>query len=351
VENIGIILLGLGAGTLGLAYGQPAVAVLGFAGALLHTLNHALFKSLLFLGAGSVLRATGTRVIDQLGGLGRELPWTALAFGVGSVAIVGLPPFNGFVSEWVAVQGLLEGARQRGLLSLLVLGVAGLGLIGALALACFSRAAGGVFLGLPRRSRGAVREASGLAGPMLALAGACVLIGLVPVVAVRPAMAAIEMIVTPGGVPPVLLRRTLPSAAATLSAAWLLLVGLGAVMWYGRRRAQRVVMPAKGVTWGCAYARPTPRMQYTATSFTTPLLLAYGRVAAPEVERGAASFRTRSRDRVLDGLARPLWLRARALAAAFRPLQQGPVTRYLQYIVLTVLLLLGALFASIVRRP
>lgn len=136
VENIGLILLGMGVGVLGLAYGHPAVALLGFTGALLHALNHALFKSLLFLGAGAVLRATGTRVMDELGGLGRQLPWTAAAFGVGAVAIVGLPPLNGFVSEWIAVQALLRGAQQSGPLALLVLGVAGLGLIGALALAC-----------------------------------------------------------------------------------------------------------------------------------------------------------------------------------------------------------------------
>ena len=92
-------------------------------------------------------------------------------------------------------------------------------------------------------------------------------------------------------------------------------------------------------------------MQYTAGSFSTPLVLAFGRVAAPEVERAAGSFRTRSRDRVLDSLVGPLWRRTKALAGAFRPLQLGPVTRYLQYIVLTVLLLLGALFASIVRGP
>ncbi len=85
--------------------------MLGFTGAVLHTLNHALFKSLLFLGAGAVVRATGTRVIDQLGGLGRRMPLTALAFGIGSVAIVGLPPLNGFVSEWVVFRGLFSAAR------------------------------------------------------------------------------------------------------------------------------------------------------------------------------------------------------------------------------------------------
>ncbi len=139
VENIGIILLGMGVGVLGVAYGQPAVALLGFAGALLHTLNHALFKSLLFLGAGAVLRATGTREIDQLGGLARRLPWTALAFAVGSMAIVGLPPLNGFVSEWMVFRGLLGRRRVAGSLRFAVLGAAGLALIGALALACFTQ--------------------------------------------------------------------------------------------------------------------------------------------------------------------------------------------------------------------
>ena len=113
VENIGIILLGMGVGVLGVAYGQPAVALLGFTGALLHTLNHALFKSLLFLGAGAVFRATGTRMIDQLGGWRGGCRGRPLAFGVGSVAIVGLPPLNGFVSEWMVFQGMLAAGASR----------------------------------------------------------------------------------------------------------------------------------------------------------------------------------------------------------------------------------------------
>ena len=352
VENVGIILLGMGVGVLGVAYAQPVVAVLGFTGALLHSLNHALFKSLLFLGAGVVLRATGTRLIDRLGGLGRELPWTAAAFGVGAVAIVGLPPLNGFVSEWVAVQGLLEGARQPGLLALLVLGVAGLGLIGALALACFSRAAGGVFLGQPRRPRARVQEQWALVSPMLALAAACLLVGLVPVLAVRPALATTMMLMASTGAGiPAEPSRALPAAALTLGWVWVLALGLAAVTWYLRRRAAQAARAGISATWGCAFAAPTARMQYTAGSFATPLLLAFGNVASPEVTREPGSLETRSGDKVLDGLVRPLWQRARNVAAGFRPLQQGPVTRYLQYIVLTVLLLLAALFASIVRRP
>ena len=349
VENIGIILLGLGVGLLGLAYGQPLVAVLGLTGALLHTLNHALFKSLLFLGAGAVLRATGTRVIDQLGGLGRALPWTALAFGVGSVAIVGLPPLNGFLSEWVAVQGLLHGVRGPGMLVLLVVGVAGLGLIGALALGCFTRLAGGVFLGSPRRPVGPVQDDFSLVGPMLALVGVSVIIGLIPAVVLRPAIAVAAMVLGAMGLRTGNPATILPGAAADLSNVLGLLLGLAVLTWYLRHRALRRRAPETRSTWGCAYGQPSPRMQYTASSFAAPLLMALGSIAAPQVERSATSFRTHSDDRVLHGLIAPLWRRARAVATAFRPLQQGPVTRYLQYIVVTVLLLLGVLFVSIMR--
>src|SRR5882724_3803601 len=161
VENIGIILLGMGVGALGIAYHQPVVAVLGLTGAVLHTLNHALFKSLLFLGAGAVARATGTRSIDQLGGVGRRMPLTATAFLLGSVAIVGLPPLNGFVSEWVVLQGLLRSGMTRGPTQVTVVVAAGVGIIAALALACFSRAFGMVFLGQPRSWRSYSRPEPG----------------------------------------------------------------------------------------------------------------------------------------------------------------------------------------------
>lgn len=351
VENLGIILLGMGVGVLGTVYREPGMALLGFTGALLHTLNHALFKGLLFLGAGAVLRATGTRMMDQLGGLARELPWTATGFGVGAVAIVGLPPLNGFVSEWVAVQGLLAGAERTGPLVLMLLGVVGLGLIGALALACFTRVCGAVFLGRSRQPRGVVREEWGLLGPMLALAAACTTVGLAPSSAVQPAMETARALLpaTDGATEDAI--QGLSAATSTLGGVWMLLLGLGVVAWHLRRRAGQALSAHAAATWGCAYAAPSPRMQYTAGSFSIPLLLAFGNVGAPEVVREAGSLETRARDRVLDRLARPLWRKTRRVAAGFRPLQQGPVTRYLQYIVLTVLFLLAVLFASIVRHP
>ncbi|HYT83571.1 MAG TPA: proton-conducting transporter membrane subunit, partial [Gemmatimonadales bacterium] len=190
VENVGIILLGIGAGALGLAYGHPLIAVLGFAGAALHTLNHALFKSLLFLGAGSVIHATGGRDIDLFGGVARRMPTTAAAFLVGSAAIVGLPPLNGFVSEWVVFQALLRGGSARDAMQLAGLAAVALALIGALALACFVKVVGVLYLGTPRDlvATTAREPASGMIRPVVGLAIACVAIGLLPIAVVPAAL-------------------------------------------------------------------------------------------------------------------------------------------------------------------
>ena len=186
VENIGIIALGLGIGMLGVSYGIPAMAVLGFLGGLLHVFNHAIFKSLLFLGAGAVQQSTGLRDIEHLGGLLKRMPITGGAFLVGACTISGLPPLNGFVSELLiylgALAGVAEGNRASGhswaLLGVLVIG--GLALIGGLAGACFTKAFGCVFLGEPRSAQAHDgREAgSTMRVAMLLLAGACIVIGL-----------------------------------------------------------------------------------------------------------------------------------------------------------------------------
>ncbi len=351
VENIGIIVLAMGLGVVGVAYDHPVVALLGFTGALLHTLNHALFKSLLFLGAGAVVRATGTREIDRLGGLARRMPLTAVAFGIGSVAIVGLPPLNGFVSEWVVAQGLLRGVQNRMLPAFVALGIAGLGLIGGLALACFSRVTGGVFLGRPRAPEAEVRDEPGLVVPMLALAVLCVGLGAFPAIAVRPAAIVVGTIVAGGTEGITEAGSAVTSALPFLGTLGALLAMLLVLLWYLRLRAGRLQEPVIGMTWGCAYGRPDGRMQYTASSFSAPVLRAFGSVAAPRVKRDATSLSTDPGDLVLARVAAPVWQRVRALTEVLRPLQQGRITRYLQYMVLTVVLLLGALFAAIVRQP
>jgi hydrogenase-4 component B len=343
VENIGIILLGLGLGALGAAYQVPGLALLGVTGALVHTLNHALFKSLLFLGAGVVARATGTRDLARLGGLGRLMPRTAAAFLVGSLAIVGLPPLNGFVSEWLLLRGALTAGQAAGPVRFAGLAAAALGLVGALALACFARIGGAVFLGRSRSGdgAGATDPPPGMRFGLAMLAAACLLIGLAPGVAVTAAArvaATLPGLVSSGVGIAVLAGPSL----TVLTGFSFAILALSAALWFLRARAQRG-RPAWMPTWGCAFALPSARMQYTASSFSAPLLAAFPAVAAPEVVRQPGEFRTIPTDRVLRALAEPLWHRVRATALALRALQRGRVTTYLQYIVWVVLGLLGYL--------
>ncbi len=347
VENIGIILIGLGLGGLGASHHMPVVAVLGFAGAILHTLNHAIFKSLLFLGAGAVYRATGTRAIDRLGGLARRMPLTWIAFLVGSVAIVGLPPLNGFVSEWVVYQALFRSGAAHSPTQLAVLGVAGLALIGGLALACFAKVDGIVFLGTARSAdaqRG--REVgAGMWGPMVGLAIACGVIGLVPVLVVRPALAAGALVAglpadAVGAVGADVLHAM--TWIAFLSAALVVLLLLGGWAWVGMtgRRA------ARGETWGCGYSQPVLRAQYTASSFAAPLLASFGPVTGVHESHEPGRFGTHAKELVLDGAVLPLWSAVRRFAWGLRPIQQGRLWVYLVYLMAALLLLLGYLAAS-----
>ena len=342
VENVGIILMGLGLGALGAAYHQPMIALLGIAGALLHTLNHALFKSLLFLGAGAVVRETGHREIDRLGGLARRMPGTALAFLVGSVAIVGLPPLNGFVSEWWIFRGLLGAGLAGDGIRAAVVAAAGLALTGALALACFSKLFGVVFLGTPRDPHAASRApaGSGLVAPQAVLAAACVAIGVAPAW-IAPPIARTAAFLLPqldAVAAPAALGSALP--LTSLAAVLLALVGIGwAVRTLALARRARRAAP----TWGCAYAGASGRMQYTASSYAAPLLAAFGAVAGVREVRTRTSFHTRAIEPILDRLGRPLWSRVVAAAVGLRPLQAGRMRRYLVYAILCLLGLLAYL--------
>ncbi len=185
IENIGIILVAAGVGMISLSIGQPGLAVLALSASLLHVLNHALFKGLLFLGAGGVVAATGTRNIEHLGGLARRMPWTAGFFLLGAMAISGLPFLNGFVSEWLVFQSLLLGfhtSTDTFVRLAFPIGGALLGLTTALAAACFVKAFGITFLALPRGAgaSGARESSAFMLAPQAALAAACVAIGLVP---------------------------------------------------------------------------------------------------------------------------------------------------------------------------
>jgi formate hydrogenlyase subunit 3/multisubunit Na+/H+ antiporter MnhD subunit len=342
VENIGIILLGVGVGALGLAYEIPLLAALGFLGAALHTLNHALFKSLLFLGAGSVLRATGTRELERLGALARRMPLTWIAFLVGSIAIVGLPPLNGFVSEWIVFQALFRAGLGGMPVALAVFGAPALGLIGGLALACFAKVCGTAFLGHPRTSEAAAAAEGPTRSwaPALGLALACVVVGVFPWLVMRPALEVTGLITgIPSNLAGDLTAREL-GGATRISLVAAVLAGVIAVVAALRGIARKRTVTAVTETWGCGYTAPTPRMQYTASSFAAPLVGVFGSLGGVAVHHEVRSFATHPSNLVLKRALEPAWRALRRAGGRLRPMQHGRLHLYLLYIVATVSLLL-----------
>jgi hydrogenase-4 component B len=343
VENIGIICMGLGIALLGRSLGRVDLVLLGLAGALLHTWNHSLFKALLFLAAGSVVHATGTREIDELGGLSRKLPWTSLAFILGAAAICGLPPLNGFVSELFVYLGLLhETTSPGGRLWLTgAFAAPALALVGALAVACFVKVVGAVFLGEPRTDKAQAAHECGAAMklPMGILAGLCIFIGAgAPLVA-----PVLDRAVTSWA--PEQARLALSSLAPLgwVSGAALALIAATfalALLLRSRLRAA----PTVG-TWDCGYLRPGASMQYTASSFADMLVGFFAFVLRPRTHspRLAAvfpkgeGFHSHVPETVLDVLVVPS---TRWVARGFqwmRWVQRGDVHRYLLYILVTLI--------------
>jgi hydrogenase-4 component B len=350
VENIGIILMGLGLAILGRSNEQPEWVVLGLAGSLLHVWNHGLFKSLLFLCAGSVVHATHTREIDRLGGLAKSMPWTAAMFLLGAVAICGLPPLNGFVSELFVYLGLLSSIISVGEGgSAAVVAVPVLAMIGALAVACFVKVHGAVFLGSPRTDAAARAHESPITMkvPMGVLAACCVLIGLAPAL-VTPVLDAVIVSATPELRSGAMSVATLaPLQAVSVMAAVLLALVAAPTIILARlgRGAARVG------TWDCGYAEPTSRMQYTASSFAQTLVGLFGWVLRPHTRppsvRGLFPAPTQMSshvdDVVLDRWLMPASRDVERRFGWFRRFQQGLTQHYVLYILLTVIVMLGAL--------
>ncbi|MBI3183662.1 MAG: hypothetical protein HYZ28_16110 [Myxococcales bacterium] len=346
VENIGIIALGMGMGLLGQAQGAPSVAFLGFAGALLHVLNHGLFKGLLFQSAGSVLHSTGTRDVESLGGLQRRMPLTALCFLVGSAAICGLPPLNGFASEWLVYLGAFRGAGSfpTSLAAAAIGVVPVLALVGGLAAACFVKAFGVVFLGEARTKAATSAHEPGpaMVGAMLGGATLCAAIGLAPKTALRLVSPAVSGSL---GVP------AAPEAVGPLSDitwAGVALAGIIALIALARWALLRGRFVGAAVTWGCGYASPTPRMQYTASSFASPLLELFASVIHARVQKEgptgcfpkAARYEEHLGDMAGERMLVPLSRRIVAAAGRLRVIQQGRVHLYLVYMLATLIALL-----------
>ncbi len=300
VENVGIILIGAGLAMILWRTEGPGgvVAIIALTAALLHTVNHATFKGLLFLGSGSVLCRTHVRNIEELGGLARRMPWTAGWFLLGAVAISALPPLNGFVSEWLTFQALLGGgARSHGPAGLaIVFSAAMLALTGGLAAACFAKAFGVTFLGRPRTSHAehATEAPPSMIAAMAWLGALCVALGVAPGYALRLLDAPTAGLLHGAGASAVLTARgplvlsTAMTAAGTQGTAIsmtlvaALLVALAVVAWVlrlGTRRRSRRAAP----TWTCGMM-PTARFDYTATAFAKPLRLVFAALYRPRRE-------------------------------------------------------------------
>ena len=350
VENIGIIAIGLGGGLLGMSYGMETAAVFGWAGAILHVINHALFKGLLFMGAGSVLHATGTRDIEKLGGLLKKMPLTGTTFLIGAAAISGLPPLNGLVSEfliYVCFFKLALGSAAGGAAA--AAAIAGLALIGGLASACFVKVFGVVFLGEPRGPTGAHATPFSMATPMAALAAACVLIGVFPAAACRGWATAVLLsagVVSDAGAESLLtLAGALPWAQLCIGALVALMILIAIV-----RRWMLAGRPAgQTVTWDCGYAAPTPRMQYTAGSFVQPFMDLFQAILQPQEHRRPpagyfpkeASYESHTGDLATRRVFGPLFGWIQGAAEKLQWVQQGRVQTYLLYVFVTLAAILS----------
>jgi NADH:ubiquinone oxidoreductase subunit 5 (subunit L)/multisubunit Na+/H+ antiporter MnhA subunit len=280
-------------------------------------------------------------MLDQLGGVGRRMPLTAAAFVLGSVAIVGLPPLNGFVSEWVVFQALLRTGETAGALRAASVTASGLAVIGGLALACFTKVDGVVFLGHARSGAGSEAVERGLmsVGPMVVLAAACLAIGVFPALAVTPAIA-VGASVAKGSALSAAELADIGAALPAVSVVALVLILLCGLLWLARDRRLARTTVRSASTWACAGAPLTPRMQYTASSYAAPLLNSFGSLSGVRGQADATGFHSHPIDLVLDGMVAPAWRQVGRIAREARLLQAGRLRWYLLYVILTVLALL-----------
>jgi hydrogenase-4 component B len=362
IENIGIILMGLGAALIFVHTGHPLLATLGLIAGLYHTINHASFKGLIFLGAGAVLHATHTRNMEEMGGLIKRMPRTAFFFLIGAVAISALPPLNGFVSEWLTYQTLLQGFGTTESLWRLVFPLSGamLALTGALAAACFVKAFGITFLAQPRSEH--AQHAHEAPRTMLAgmglLAGACVFLGLFPTVFIRlmdpvtqqlTAQQLSTQLSLAGGLVLASLTEnsgTVSTLGIALMLVCLLPIPFGLWLVFARNSKTR-----RGPTWDCGQRGLTPQMEYTATGFSKPIRMIFKALFRPrrDVQREydfSPHFATKLRfeshvEEVFERrIYRPLRILILRGSRRIRALQAGSIHAYLLYIFVTLLLLL-----------
>lgn len=358
-ENIGLILLGVGFAGLLASSGQRAAAAVAMAAALLHAANHAGFKTLLFFGTGSVLRATGTRDLDRLGGLSRRMPATTALFAAGALGAAALPPGNGFVSEWLLLQALLHQSPQAGTVLAIAapVAVAVVALTAGVGVAAFVKVVGTGFLARPRSGAAAraTESPSSMLAAMGAVAAACAVLAVVPAVT-APALTRViaGLDVGPAPLEPDLLGLRLSGITGVITPLWIAagLIGLTltvaalARVWGKARR--------RAAAWDCGDGPLTARMEYTATSYAEPLQRVFDDALAPERDVDvtpatesayhleAVRYQQRIPDRIENRLYRPLITLVEKVGQVARGLASGSMHRYLAYMLTALIVVLVA---------
>jgi NADH:ubiquinone oxidoreductase subunit 5 (subunit L)/multisubunit Na+/H+ antiporter MnhA subunit len=331
---------------------QTGLAAIGLTAALLHVWNHSAMKGLLFFAAGSVVHAAHAKDAERLGGLMKRLPWTSAAMLVGCVAVAGLPPLNGFASEWLMYLGLMKsGLTQMGAGGLTsLLSVSLLAIIGALAVVTFARLVGVALLGTPRSHQAEhAQEASlWMLLPMAILVVGCIGLGAAPGVICRAMANAVQQVGRFSSDSPDRIGYAINDAPLNTMASFnvgLWLVALTAIALVSRYARQH---RSSGSTWGCGYVRPTARMQYTSRSFGEFLVRMLPRPLRPRqwLERpeglfpAGSGYQAQCPDPVSRSVYEPLLARAARRCVQLRVLQQGQTHLYLAYIIVTVVVAL-----------
>jgi len=341
IENIGIIGIGIGLGTIGLAENIPILAALGFGGGILHILNHSLFKSLLFYTAGSVYKQTHTRNIEQLGGLIKKMPKTALFFLLGALAISGLPPFNGFISEFLIYSGMFKSLESADLYTdvILMFSFAGLAIIGGLALFCFTKVFSIIFLGTARSSmaKQATEVNSSMIIPNFMIGFLIILIGFAPIIFIQPLSQIVSLFTIDTNA-----INSISSILNSISLSSGIFIVIIGIIWLLRSWQQKRQIINQGATWGCGYTGANPALhQYTATSYADNFVQLSSKLVhvkkeftdfdETEIFPQAREFETHSNDVFEDNLiARPsnILLKIFYKIAVF---QTGKIQHYLLY--------------------
>lgn len=351
IENMGVIGIGIGVGMLGISYGSQLVTFLGFAGALFHVFNHSLFKGLLFFAAGNVYLKTHTRNIESLGGLIKTMPVTGALFLVASIAICGLPPLNGFISEFLIYFGIIRGLGifSFNAITVLMFALASLALIGTMAILCFSRMFSITFLGMPRTEAAVIeKKSSGKAVilPMSILAMLIITVGMFPQLFIGFVAGPVNQFA--GFVPPAEAFSVMETlsvisvVAVTFIAVVALLVRIKLV--YMKKHASSYE------TWGCGYDRPDPRMQYTASSYGKPLVSVLGplfkkvfNIARPKkLFPHSAHYESSMLDIEEIYVLNPMLKGSLSFLSRFEKIQNGNLQHYIMYgLGFLVLIILG----------